>query len=203
MSDFLRSAGLLFVLLNPFLVIVYLTDVVQKLTFKSFSLVMFRATLMSIPVFWCFCILGDQIFSDIVQADFASFQIFGGIIFLMIGIKFVFHGNAAIEMLRGESEYLAGAIAMPLLIGPGTISASVIIGKRLEPFQGCLAIFLAVVVSVITLCLLKRLHDFVKPRNEALIKRYIEVAGRITALFVGTISIEMIMQGIKTWLQEF
>jgi small neutral amino acid transporter SnatA (MarC family) len=49
----------------------------------------------------------------------------------------------------------------------------------------------------------KMAHDFVLPRRERLVQKYIEVAGRITALFVGTISVEMIMQGVRTWVGRF
>lgn len=202
MTEFIHSTSLLLVLLNPFLVIVYLADVVQKLSLRAFSKVLFRAAAISIPVFWCFALLGNAIFSSIIQAQFASFQIFGGIVFILIGLQFVFKGNVAIEILRGESEHLAGAIAMPLIIGPGTISASVLVGQRLEAPAACAAIFTAVGLSVGIMVALKHLHDFVRPRNEALVKRYIEVAGRLTALFVGTISVEMIMQGLSTWLHK-
>ena len=37
MTDFIRSTGLLLVLLNPFLVIVYLIDVLEKLDQKQFT----------------------------------------------------------------------------------------------------------------------------------------------------------------------
>lgn len=203
MNEFLRSSGLLLVLLNPFLVVVYLVDVIQKLDFKTFIKVLIRAGLISIIVFCCFAVLGDAIFSDIVHAQFASFQIFGGVVFLLIAVQFVFRGPTAIEILRGESEHLAGAIAMPVLIGPGTISASVVIGKRHDVLPACLAIVAAVLVSLIIMALLKGMHDYVRPRREPLIQRYIEIVGRITALIVGTISVEMIMQGIKAWSAKF
>jgi small neutral amino acid transporter SnatA (MarC family) len=38
-------------------------------------------------------------------------------------------------------------------------------------------------------------HDYVKERNAKLIDRYMEVIGRISALLIGTIAIEMIMVG--------
>ncbi len=47
---------------------------------------------------------------------------------------------------------------------------------------------------------LKKLHDIVRTRNEPLIERYIEVAGRVVALVIGTYSIEMIMQGVSQWM---
>lgn len=202
MKDFVQSMGLLLVLLNPFLVIVYLVDIVQKLDQRQFAQVLIRAGLIAAAVFCSFAVLGDAVFSDIVHARFASFQIFGGLVFLMIGLQFVFRGPGAIEVLRGESEYVAGAIAMPILIGPGSISASVIVGQRHGPWEACAAVIGAVAVTTVLMLLLKRLHDFVRPRRERLIQRYIEIAGRIVALVVGTVSVDMIMRGLTAWLGQ-
>jgi len=190
-------------LLNPFLVIIYLVDVVQTLELSNFRSVLMRAGLIAGGVFCLFALVGDRVFATFLQAEFASFQIFGGIVFLIIGLQFVFQGPTAIELLRGESKHLAGAIAMPILIGPGTISASVIIGKRMDPFMACAAILVAVILSILLMLVLKTLHDYVRPVNEQLIERYVEIAGRIMALYVGTVSIEMIMQGINTWTAKF
>ena len=203
MADFLKSASLLLVLLNPFLVILYLVDLVENLGAKRFAQVLFRAGLIASAVFCSFAILGDAIFSSVVQAEFASFQIFGGIVFLLIGLQFVFRGPNAIEILRGKSEHVAGAIAMPVMIGPGTISASVVIGKRLDPLIACTAVLVAVATFIAVVVALKLVHDYVRPRSEPLVQRYIEVAGRIMALFVGTVSVEMIMQGIRAWAEKF
>ncbi len=203
MNGYLRSVALLLVLLNPFLVIIYLVDVVAKLDLRRFIYVMSRAGLIAAAVFCCFVVLGDAVFSDIVQANFASFQIFGGVVFLLIGLQFVFRGPTAIEILRGDSENLTGAIAMPVLIGPGTISASVIIGERHDTAAACAAALVAVAISIAIIVILKIVHDVVRPRREPLIERYIEVAGRITALFVGTVSVEMIMQGARAWSDKF
>lgn len=203
MSEFIKSSALLRVLLNPFLVIIYLTDIVEKLQGGQFARVMIRASLIATLVFCFFALLGDAVFSNIVQAEFASFQIFGGVIFLLIGLQFVFRGPTAIEILRGESEYLAGAIAMPVLIGPGIISASVVIGKRHEPIIAFTAVVVAVIISVLLIVLIKALYDYVRPRHERLIQRYIEIAGRIMALFVGTVAVEMIMQGFSIWVAKF
>jgi multiple antibiotic resistance protein len=203
MTEFIKSSALLLMLLNPFLVVVYLIDVMQKLGRREFRHVLLRASIIASGVFCLFAILGDAVFSEIVQVEFASFQIFGGIVFLLIGLQFVFRGPQAIEILRGESEHLAGAIAMPVLIGPGTISASVIIGKRLDPLMACTAILFAVTISVTIMLLLKLLHDITRPRRERLVQRYIEIIGRITALYVGTVSVEMIMQGVRTWVGKF
>ncbi len=203
MNDYIRAVVLLLTLLNPFLVIIYLVDVVQKLSSAQFQRILIRAGIIASLVFCFFALLGDSIFSGIMNVEFASFQIFGGIVFLLIGLQFVFKGPSALEILRGESNHIVGAIAMPVLIGPGTISASVIIGKRLEPVFACLAVLAAVIICLAVILVLKHIHDFIHKTKELLIERYIEIAGRITALYIGTVAINMIMQGLSTWINKF
>jgi multiple antibiotic resistance protein len=200
--EFFSSVTLLFLLLNPFLVIIYIIDVVQNLTKQEFLRIIIRAGIISSIVFVVFALTKNIIFKNIIQANFASFQIFGGVIFLIIGIKFVFQGVDAVKNLRGKPKHIVGSLAMPILIGPGSISASIVIGERLENVAAVVAIVVAVFLSMIILILLKLLHDYVNPRDGDLIERYIEIMGRITALVVGTFSIEMIMAGIKNWLPK-
>lgn len=201
MLDFIRSTTLLFMLLNPFLLVVYLIDVFDKLPISTFRSVVIRAGIISIIVFSLAAILGDVLFRELLQAEFASFQLFGGVVFLLIALRFVFEGNAAIKGLRGESRHIAGSIAMPLMIGPGTIGASIVVGKRLNHVNAILSITLAVLVSVGLMILLKFVHDYVRVRNEELVQRYVDVAGRVTALVVGTFAVEMIMRGLATWME--
>jgi len=203
MGEYIKSAALLLVLLNPFLLIIYLTDIVQKLDQRTFSQVLARASIIATVVFCFFAILGDAVFTRFMQVEFASFQIFGGIVFMLIGLQFVFRGPAAIEILHGESQYIAGAIAMPVFIGPGTISACILIGKKFDPLSASILIAFVMLVCAITLVFLKKLYDIEMPHREAVVKRYIEIAGRVTALIVGTIAIDMVMRGIGTWMTKF
>ena len=200
-ASFTKSFALLLMLLNPFLMIVYLIDLVQDLESRTFNRVLVRAGLISSGIFIIFALLGNTIFADVLQARFESFQIFGGIVFLIIGIRFVFSGTEAMKVLRGRPEHIAGAIAMPIMIGPATISASILAGNSLNGGMATLAILLAVGLSVVVVMGLKRLHDYVRPRHEGLVERYIEIMGRVTALVVGTFAIEMIMQGLRSWLK--
>ncbi|WP_430809657.1 MULTISPECIES: MarC family protein [unclassified Carboxylicivirga] len=199
-TNFLNSILLLLVLLNPFLLIVYLIDIVKSKSMYVFTRILIRAGLMSFVAFSAFAILGDSIFSNVFNAQMASFQIFGGVIFLLTGIQFVFKGNASIESLRGESKYVAGAIAMPIFIGPGTISYSVIIGEQLDKPMALLAIACAILLCISIIMLLKVVHDRIQTKKEELIEQYIDIAGRVIAMLLGTVSIELIMSGLDFWL---
>ncbi|BAX82490.1 MarC family protein [Labilibaculum antarcticum] len=202
MIDFIRSITLLLVLLNPFLIIVYLIDIVKKKTSKEFSRILIRAGIISFIVFSSFAILGDTIFRNVFNASLASFQIFGGIVFLLTGIQFIFKGSASIESLRGESKHIAGAIAMPIFIGPGTISYSILIGESLSKTNAILAIASTILICVSIIMLLKKLHDKIHVKKEELIEQYIDIAGRVMALLLGTVSVELIMSGLNFWINQ-
>ena len=200
MSAFTESILLVFVLLNPFTMSIYLLELVKAFDFFKFARLLLWAAFMSLGVFILFALTGDALFVDVFQVRFSSFQIFGGITFLIIGIRLILGGGSSVDALRPEAEHLSGAIAMPFIVGPGTISASVLAGSRLEPSMACLAVVLALSCAVLAILAFKLIHDYVRQYNEKFLQRYTEVAGRVTALFTGSFAIELIMKGVEGWL---
>ncbi len=199
MDSFGQITLLMIMLLNPFLLVIYLVDIIKNISLKKYASTITLAGVISTIVFIFFAVAGDIIFKDIVQAKFSSFQIYGGIVFLLISLNYIFNGNAAISDLRGDSQNKVGAIAMPILIGPGSLNVSVLAGKTLGGLQSAMAILISVTFAVLVLILLKMLHDLVLPRNARIIDRYVDVMGRVTSLYLGTVAIQMIMTGIKNW----
>jgi len=195
-----KHALLLFVLLNPFLLAIYLLNLVRDLDLRTFVRVVSAGALIAAAVFFPFAWVGDRIFTNVLQARFAAFLVFGGIVFLIIGLRFVFEGPHAIEMLSGPPARLAGAIAMPFMVGPGTVNAAVLAGSRMHLFSACVAILAGLAATVAILILLKLLHDWARGRSASVVERYVSIAGRISALVVGTLAVEMIFQGIEQWL---
>jgi multiple antibiotic resistance protein len=196
------SALLLFALLNPFLMSLYLLDLITDLPKPVFARVLTRAALISAAVFSVFAWGGDAIFSDVLQVRFAAFQVFGGLVFLVIGLRFVFHGVDAMRSVRGQPEHLAGAIAMPFMIGPGTVGASVVIGARLPVLQAVAVIFATLALTAALVVAIKLAHDALVSQHSRLVNRYIEIVGRLSALLIGTFAVQMIFEGLGTWLQD-
>lgn len=199
--EIFKASSILFILLNPFLMSVYLIHLIRELTLREFTKVVIRAHLISFVAFLIFAISGESIFENVFKVHFASFLIFGGIVFLMIGIKAVFSGHITLLETRGDPEHIAGAIAMPFMIAPGTLSASVLIGSSLPGSGAILAIAIAVIGSLVSLILFKFIHDPLKKSNERLLNRYVEIFGRVVAVFTGTYAIEMIANGIRLLLK--
>lgn len=203
METFIKSAWLLFLLLNPFLMSVYLIALIRDLDRPAFALVMRRAHLVALGVFGSFAVLGDALFTQVFNVRFASFLIFGGIVFLLIGIRSVFSGTTVLFETRGTPAHLSGAVAMPFMIGPGTVSASVFAGAQQSWPLALATVATALAASYAAIVLFKRLLDRARARDEELVQGYINVSGRIVALFTGTYAIEMILRGIEILAADY
>ena len=138
------------------------------------------------------------IFRDYLQVRFASFQIFGGIVFLLIGLRYVFSGAHAIESMCDNPAAIAGSIAMPIMIRPGTVSAAVVIGTRLQLPGAAAVIVGTLVLTFAVLVAMKIAHDKLKEKHAAITDRYIDLVGRMSALLIGTIAIDMIVTGLES-----
>lgn len=200
--SFIDSFVLMFVLFNPFLMSAYLHDLMKELDSRTFRAVLIRAFVISGIVFNLFAWAGDSLFSRVLQVRFAAFLIFGGIAFLLISLRYMICGSSMIGTLRGTPEHVANSLAMPFMIGPGTVSASVLAGARLPMPFASLAIATALATSCFLLMIFKVVFDYVKQRNEQMVERYAEIVGRVAAIIIGTIAVEMILKGIELWLQE-
>ena len=188
MDPFIKSLALFLVLFNPFLMSIYLLDLIQDLDRPTFLRVLIRASMISGLVFLLFAWGGEAIFTDVMQVEFASFLIFGGLVIFLIAMQMLFVGSDAIKRMRGGNpEHISGSIAMPFMIGPGTISASVLAGSTLSFPMAASSIALSLSLAIIMLMLLKYAFDIIKVRNASLLERYIDITGRAGALLTGTI----------------
>jgi multiple antibiotic resistance protein len=200
MSEILESAVLLFVILNPFALSVYLIDIFRGNSLKTVASIVVRAALISGVVFGVFAYTGEAVFTQVLQVRFAAFQVFGGLLFALVALRFMLSGSATLVTLRGEPEQVAGAVAMPFMIGPGTVSAATMAGLRLQPAAAAAAILIGVGGAAALLLAFKLLFDWIGARNASLTERYVQVASRISAMAMGAIAVEMTMTGVESWL---
>lgn len=202
MSESLHAFALFFSLLNPFLMSIYMLGIIRNSEAKVFNRALIQGSLISFVVFIIFAKTGEAFFHDVLHVRFESFQIFGGIIFLVIGYRYVFEGADTIGVMRGAPHHLAGTIAMPFMIGPGTISAAVITGIQLSLWQLVLVIFVTLFLTCSLLILMKYAHDHLQHKHSNYIDLYVDIVGRLAALLIGTIAIDMIVTGISGIMQS-
>lgn len=201
-SPYLTSFLLFFSLLNPFLMSVYMIGFIRHTESSIFSKALIQGSIISFFVFLLFAWGGEAIFNKYLNVRFESFLIFGGLIFLVIGYRYVFQGAETIGEMRGGPEHLAGTIAMPFMIGPGTISAAVVTGMNLSIAEAAFVIALTLFLTCSILILMKLSHDHLKSSHAKYIDRYFDVVGRLAALLIGTIAIDMIVNGITRLIDK-
>ncbi len=202
MSESLHAFALFFSLLNPFLMSIYMLGIIRNSEARVFNRALIQGSLISFVVFIIFAKTGEAFFHDVLHVRFESFQIFGGIIFLVIGYRYVFEGADTIGVMRGAPHHLAGTIAMPFMIGPGIISAVVITGIQLSLSQLVLVIFVTLFLTCSLLILMKYAHDHLQHKHSNYIDLYVDIVGRLAALLIGTIAIDMIVTGVSGIMQS-
>ena len=202
LSNYIHAFALFFSLLNPFLMSIYMIGFIRHTETKTFNKGLIQGGLIAYVVFMLFAWGGEAIFSTYLNIRFESFQIFGGLIFLVIGYRFVFQGADTIGEMRGAPEHLAGTIAMPFMIGPGTISAAVVTGMSLSIGEAALVIAFTLFLTCSVLIIMKLSHDHLRYSHAKYIDHYFDIVGRLSALLIGTIAIDMIVTGIMGLIQK-
>ena len=96
---------------------------------------------------------------------------------LVIGYRYVFHGADTIGEIRGAPEHLAGTVAMPFMIGPGTISAAVVTGINHGMLATVMVVALTIGITCIILILMKYFHDILRYCHAKYIDHYFDIVG--------------------------
>jgi multiple antibiotic resistance protein len=189
-------------ILNPFALCLYLAGVMDDLQSGVFVKVLLRASIISLIVFWIFALVGEPLLVHFLGVRPEALRIFGGIIFFIIAYNYVTRGYKATEILRGSLEELPSAIALPFMIGAGTITEAILLGKRHGPYLAMSLLFLGLFICFMVVVGFKLTKDSLKGERERVFVRYVNILSRINGLLIGAISTEMVISGIKKlWFQ--
>ena len=197
MSEIVSALVAFLAILNPFALCLYLEGVAGDLKMHQFVVVMLRASVLSLLVFWVFAFAGDDLIVNTLGIRFAAMRVFGGVIFLVVGYNYVVKGYRAAVMLRGSLDELPSAIALPYMIGAGTITQAVLVGKQLPRPSALLVLFSGVFISIVVVLLFKVFHDHMQGARERIFDRYINILARANGLLIGAVSTEMVVSCLR------
>lgn len=137
-------------------------------------------------VLFLFLFFGDNILS-FFMLDFQSFQIAGGIIVLIVGIKQII----GLKILEARAKTYKNAVvplATPLITGPATITTIMIFAHQ----YGLWITFFA---SLLNLAVVYLFLSKVEKLNAVLGKQGSDALSKIMGLILTTIAISLIRQG--------
>ncbi len=186
------------VMINPFALFLYLTPVMNELEKKEFILVLIKASIISYVIILFFVLTGDFIFSYLFQIEFNSFRIFGGIVIFSFAYFYIVKGKKALIQLRGSLDDLAAEIAMPFMVGAGTISLAIIAAEQHSIAVNMVILPFILLINFFIIAGLKFTRDhIVQKRLRIAFDKSMGILLRITGFFVGAIGINMILSGIR------
>ncbi len=185
------------IMLNPFALFLYLKDVIRELNTKDFLVVLFKASVISYVIYITFALFGNAIFIDFFKINFESFRIFGGIIIFAYAYVFIMKGSQSMITLKESLDDLSSEIALPFMVGAGTISLSVIIGYKNNTPISLFMIAIVMTLNYLIVILLKFLKDFLDKKMQRLtFDKYSSILSRVNGFIAGAIGIDMIIRGI-------
>lgn len=194
-ETFLNAALALFAILNPIGNIPLFSDLTDGLDKKS------RFTVYNITVVTGFVTLlvmtltGRWIMSVVFQIDIIEFRIAGGILLTVLAVKhIIFSENRKAPAEDGAERKIMelGAVpmAVPLLVGPGSIVTGILLLDR----DG-VVITISAIVTVFLVCwVLFQLSPMI---NHVMGKIGRMVVSRILWIFIAAIGVHFLLSGIK------
>lgn len=187
--DLAKAIIALFIIVDPLGNIPIFIGLTQKLDDKQKSKVFNTATIVGIILLLIFALAGQEIFM-LFGLSIYSFEIAGGILLLIISIRILISGSLH-ENVESPESLGAVPIAMPLLVGPGAITATIF---NLQAYGIVITILSVLIVLAITWVILRFIGK---------IYRFLGTAGslviaRVMALIIAGIAVQYIISGITS-----
>jgi multiple antibiotic resistance protein len=192
------AAALAFlVMLNPFALFIYLQPIMRELYPAAFRQVLFRASIISLSIFLIFAVVGEFFFSRVLGINFEAFRIFGGIILFSYAFMFIIQGRRSLIAMKEDLHDLASEIALPFMVGAGTISLSILLGHRFGPAKSLLVLPAVVAVNFFIVVTLTLVRKALSAELRVAFDKVMEMSLRLNGFFLGSIGLNMVIIGIN------
>ena len=188
------------VMLNPFAMFVFLEPVRRDMEDAHFKKMLLRASVNSTLLFVLFYLSGDFLFITVLQIDFESFRVFGGIVIFSVAYLYIITDRKAVIQPKKDISDLALDVSLPFMVGAGTISLSILLRQvAIHPALGVLTIVSALIINhLIILGLGYTRLVFIRKTDK--FDKLMDATMRINIFFIGAIGVDMIIKGIHELL---
>lgn len=194
----------LFVVVDPVGLAPTFVGVTEGMPAKLRHRVALRAALIACLILIGSALIGNWLL-DRLAISLSAFRIAGGLLLFSIATEMVFgvrmrrEGEAAGQAIEERARNIAAfPLAIPLMAGPGAITATVLLAGRADRNVLLLAVLLAVVVLVAACCLVTFLLA-------ARIGRLLGVTGnivlsRLLGVLLAALAVQYVVDGIRAIL---
>ncbi len=184
------------IFMNPVALFLYLLPLKKESDLPHFANIVARATLIAAVIYIIFAVSGERFF-QLLNVNFEAFRIFGGMVVASLSLIFIIKGKKSFITTRGELNKIAAEIALPFMVGAGSITLSIIIGRKLGAAQASFAICVVMLLTFIIIVALAAIRSSFKPTFQAVFDQNAEILLRINSFIIGAIGVDLIVTGFK------
>jgi len=186
------------VMVNPFALFLYLDPVRKDLSLRSFNILLLKASLISLIISLVFFFSGTLFFEKVFNINFESFRIFGGIIIFSYAYFYIVKGQKALIIMKEDLDDLASEIALPFMVGAGSISLSILLSQKTSWTMGSITLVIIYALNFVIIFLLNQFRNSIEKRKfKTAFDKNLEVLLRLNGFFIGAIGINMMLTGIQ------
>jgi multiple antibiotic resistance protein len=186
-----KAALVLFIIVDPLGNIPIFLGLTQSMTDNQRKKIFNTAILVSFILLLLFSFAGQEIF-NIFGVSIYSFEIAGGILLLIIAIRILISGSLHEKEDTPESIG-AVPIAMPLLVGPGAITTTILNLQSYDIFVTVISVLIVLTTTWIILRFMNQIYRVLGKTGSVII-------ARVMSLFIAAIAIQYIIIGTTHYI---
>ena len=191
LGNVIKATLVLFIIVDPFGNVPIFMGLTEKLTDSERRKIFNTAILVGIALLLVFAFTGQEIFL-IFGISINSFQVAGGLLLLITSLKILVSGSLyeSTDTVEGLG---AVPIAMPLLVGPGAITTTIL---NLQSYGILVTIVSVLIVMLLTWLILRYVNQIYR----VLGRTGSVVIARVMSLLLAAIAVQFILVGIAHYL---
>lgn len=184
-------------LVNPIQKVFVITTLQNQFDEVSTRLIAIKATVTAFIILVFFLLLGEVVFSYAFHIEIYAFQITCGVVLFYNGLSGL-HKGMFIKLDQNVSikDITAVPIAIPMIAGPATITAAVTFPSNYGHINTIVSIAAALVINLVFMLYARHIGKFLSRYN------LMNPLVRIFGLIVATIGVQMILNGVWTFVTE-
>ena len=198
-SAFIAVLIKVFFLLTPFFALSMFLSYTADYDKKRKRVTAIKTTLAVIAITLLIYWFGEYLFK-VLGITIDAFRIGAGIVLLLTAISLVNGptGNTAKKVIDDSQDITVVPLALPTIVGPGTIGAMLVMGAEGGKISMRIAISLGIAVAVILLGVILLTAE----KLEQILKRNgIQILSKVTGLMLAALSAQCIFDGIKNFMK--
>lgn len=195
--DTWSAAVMLFLIMDPLGNLPIFMSVLKMIEPKRRRFILVRELLFALVILYVFLFSGQAVL-DFLNVKQETVSIAGGIILFLIALKMIFpvKGASPIGLAAGEEPYIV-PLAIPLIAGPSTLAALILLSNQSPDRMGdwALALGAAWIVSAAILLFSGVFHRILGERGLAAMEC-------LMGMILVMIAIQMFLNGVGTYFSH-